>query len=65
MSLQITSDSSQNVPNYDTEHSETLLYYISILEETGDLATALSVLDTSAKERSIVDRTSILEIRGM
>lgn len=54
----------QNVPDYDIEHSETLLYYIHILEELGDLSEALTVLDRNSRSRSIVDRTSILEIRG-
>jgi len=55
---------SQNVPDYDTEHSETLLYYIRVLEELGELSEALTVLDRNSRSRSIVDRTSILEIRG-
>jgi len=55
---------SQNVPDYDIEHSETLLYYIHILEELGDFSEALTVLDRNSRSRSIVDRTSILEIRG-
>ncbi|PPQ74842.1 hypothetical protein CVT26_005222 [Gymnopilus dilepis] len=54
----------KNVPDYDYEHSETLLYYIIILEELGELSEALSVLDTSAKSRAIVDRTAILEFRA-
>ncbi|KAH9477761.1 N-terminal acetyltransferase A complex auxiliary subunit NAA15 [Psilocybe cubensis] len=54
----------KNVPDYDIEHSETLIYYVNILEEIGELSEALSVLDSSAKSRSIVDRTSILQIRA-
>ncbi|KAF8970163.1 NMDA receptor-regulated protein 1-domain-containing protein [Flammula alnicola] len=54
----------KNVPDYDIEHSETLIYYVNILEEVGDLSEALSILDKSSKSRSIVDRTSILEIRA-
>lgn len=53
------------MPDYDIEHSETLLYYIHILEELGDFSEALTVLDQNSRSRSIVDRTSILEIRGM
>ena len=55
----------QNVPDHDIEHSETLLYYIYLLEEIGDLSEALSVLDSNAKTRAIVDRTAIMEIRGI
>ena len=55
----------QNVPDHDIEHSETLLYYIHLLEEIGDLSEALSVLDSNAKTRAIVDRTAIMEIRGI
>ncbi|KIM42317.1 hypothetical protein M413DRAFT_444742 [Hebeloma cylindrosporum] len=54
----------KNVPDYDIEHSETLLYYIHVLEELGDLSEALTVLDRNSRSRSIVDRTSILEIRA-
>ena len=55
----------QNVPDHDIEHSETLLYYVHLLEEIGDLSEALSVLDSNAKTRAIVDRTAIMEIRGI
>lgn len=41
-----------------------LLYYIRVLEEHGDFSEALAQLDTSAKERSIVDRIAIAESRG-
>lgn len=54
----------KNVPDYDIEHSETLLYYVHLLEEIGDLDEALSVLDSNAKTRAIVDRTAIMEIRA-
>ncbi|KAF8156996.1 NMDA receptor-regulated protein 1-domain-containing protein [Crassisporium funariophilum] len=54
----------KNIPDYDTEHSETLIYYIRLLEEIGELSEALSILDVSSKSRAIVDRTSILEIRA-
>lgn len=55
----------QNVPDYDVEHSETLLYHIRLLEELGESSQALSLLDVSAKSRAIVDRTAIMEIRGV
>ena len=54
----------QNVPDYDVEHSETLLYQVRVLEDLGEYADALSLLDTSAKSRAIVDRTAIMEYRG-
>ena len=54
----------QNVPDYDIEHSETLLFYISILVELGEFSEALSVLDSNSRSRAIVDRTAILETRG-
>ena len=41
-----------------------LLYYVRILEESGDVAEALSVLEAGTKNRTIVDRLSVLEIRG-
>jgi N-alpha-acetyltransferase 15/16, NatA auxiliary subunit len=55
----------KEVPNYDVELSEVLLYHIRILEELGEYAPALSKLDTEAKARRIVDRTAIMEQRGM
>ena len=55
----------QNIPDYDVEHSEVLLYYIRVLEDLGEFSEALSQLDGYSKERSIVDRTAITESRGM
>ena len=50
--------------DHDIEHSETLLYYIHVLEELEDYEAALSYLDKNAESKVIVDRTSILETRG-
>lgn len=55
----------KEVPNYDVELSEVLLYHIRILEQLGEYAPALSMLDTESKSRRIVDRTAIMEQRGM
>ncbi|CAK5272671.1 unnamed protein product [Mycena citricolor] len=54
----------KNIPDYDVEHSETLLYHVRLLEEMGELTEALTLLDVNAKERAIVDRTAIMEIRA-
>ncbi|KAJ7599220.1 NMDA receptor-regulated protein 1-domain-containing protein [Mycena floridula] len=54
----------KNVPDYDLEHSETLLYHVRLLEEMGEFSEALSLLDISAKQRAIVDKTAIMEIRA-
>ncbi|PCH44761.1 N-terminal acetyltransferase A auxiliary subunit [Wolfiporia cocos MD-104 SS10] len=54
----------KNVPDYDVEHSEVLLYHVRLLEETGALADALALLDDSAKSRAIVDRIAIMEFRA-
>ncbi|KAF5352217.1 hypothetical protein D9758_009235 [Tetrapyrgos nigripes] len=54
----------KNVPDYDVEHSETLLYHVRILEELGEYSEALNLLDTNAKERAIVDKTAIMEFRA-
>lgn len=54
----------QNVPDYDVEHSETLLYHVQVLEEMSNFADALSLLDINSKSRAIVDRTTIMETRG-
>lgn len=42
-----------------------MLYYVRVLEDTGELREALSVLDTNAKSRIIVDRVAVMETRGM
>lgn len=54
----------QNVTDYDVEHSEVMLYHIRVLEDLGEYAEALSLLDINAKSRAIVDRTAIMEFRG-
>jgi hypothetical protein len=55
----------QNVPDYDPEQSDLLLYHIRILEEKGDFSEALTLLDMNAKSRAIVDRVAVLEARGV
>lgn len=52
------------MPDYDVEHSELLLYHVALLEEIGQFSEALSLLDTNAKTRVIIDRTAIMERRG-
>ena len=52
------------MPDYDVEHSEMLLYHVALLEELGEFSEALSLLDTNAKSRVIVDRTAVMERRG-
>ncbi|KAJ7487779.1 NMDA receptor-regulated protein 1-domain-containing protein [Mycena latifolia] len=54
----------KNVPDYDVEHSETMLYHVRLLEDLGEFTEALAMLDVNAKSRAIVDRTSIMEIRA-
>ncbi|KAF7289948.1 hypothetical protein MIND_01370000 [Mycena indigotica] len=54
----------KNVPDYDVEHSETILYHVRLLEDLGEHTEALSMLDVNAKSRAIVDRTAIMEIRA-
>ena len=57
-------DGLQNVPAHNVEHSETLLFYIRLLEELGDYSEGLSILNTNSKSRAIVDQTAISETRG-
>lgn len=52
------------MPGYDPEHSEAVLYHIRILEELDENEEALQLLDVSAKERVVVDRVTIMEMRG-
>ena len=52
------------MPDYDFEHSEVMLYYVRILEDLGETSEALTVLDAKSKERVIVDRTAVMEVRG-
>jgi hypothetical protein len=54
----------KNVTDYDVEHSEVMLYHVRLLEDLGENAEALSLLDINAKSRAIVDRTAIMEFRG-
>lgn len=55
----------QNIPDYDVEHSEVLLYHIRVLEDLGEYSEALSLLDVNAKSRAIIDRVAIMEYRGV
>jgi len=41
-----------------------LLYHVALLEELGQFSDALSLLDTNAKARVIIDRTAVMERRG-
>jgi hypothetical protein len=41
-----------------------LLYHVALLEEVGQFSEALSLLDTNAKARAIIDRTAVMERRG-
>ncbi|OJT12705.1 N-alpha-acetyltransferase 16, NatA auxiliary subunit [Trametes pubescens] len=54
----------KNVPDYDVEMSEILLYHVRVLEELGEHTEALALLDTSAKSRAIIDRVAIMEFRA-
>ncbi|KAF9652586.1 N-terminal acetyltransferase A, auxiliary subunit [Thelephora ganbajun] len=54
----------KDVPDYDVEHSEMLLYHVALLEEVGQFSEALSLLDTNAKARLIIDRTAVMERRA-
>ncbi|KAI0371305.1 NMDA receptor-regulated protein 1a [Pilatotrama ljubarskyi] len=54
----------KNVPDYDIEMSEILLYHLRVLEELGEYSEALALLDANAKSRTIVDRTAIMEFRA-
>jgi N-alpha-acetyltransferase 15/16, NatA auxiliary subunit len=62
--LYLTKHLPKNIPDYDFEYSELLLYYIRILEELEQYQEALQVLDVNAKSRSIVDKTRIMHLRG-
>ncbi|KAI0938433.1 hypothetical protein AcW1_001835 [Taiwanofungus camphoratus] len=54
----------KNVPDYDVEHSEILLYHVRLLEEMGEVNEALTLLDVNAKSRTIIDRIAIMEFRA-
>ena len=63
--LELYEKTVKDIPPYDPEHSELLLYRVAILEEMGSLSEALNLLDLNAKSRSITDRSMILVIRGI
>ncbi|TFK20657.1 N-terminal acetyltransferase A, auxiliary subunit [Coprinopsis marcescibilis] len=52
----------KNVPDNDVEHSECLLYYVKLMEESGEPQEALDFLDNN--RRAILDKTAISEIRA-
>ncbi|GBE89082.1 N-terminal acetyltransferase A complex subunit nat1 [Sparassis crispa] len=54
----------KNVPDYDSEHSETLVYHVRLLEDMGEASSALALLDVNAKSRAIIDRMAIMEFRA-
>ncbi|PSR74379.1 hypothetical protein PHLCEN_2v9887 [Hermanssonia centrifuga] len=54
----------KNIPDYDVEHSEVLLYHVRVLEDLGEFSEALSLLDVNAKNRAIIDRVAIMEFRA-
>ncbi|KAL4251971.1 NMDA receptor-regulated protein 1a [Abortiporus biennis] len=54
----------KNIPDYDIEHSEVLLYHVRVLEDLGEFQEALNLLDVNAKSRAIIDRTAIMEFRA-
>ncbi|KAG8885365.1 hypothetical protein FRB97_001440 [Tulasnella sp. 331] len=54
----------KDVPNYDLEYSELMLYYIRLLEDLQEYSEAMQLLDVHAKGRSIVDKTAITLLRG-
>ncbi|PIL27725.1 hypothetical protein GSI_10878 [Ganoderma sinense ZZ0214-1] len=54
----------KNVPDYDVEMSEVLLYHIRVLEDLGEYTEALTLLDANAKSRAIIDRVAIQEFRA-
>ncbi|KAH9928580.1 NMDA receptor-regulated protein 1a [Amylocystis lapponica] len=54
----------KNIPDYDVEHSEVLLYHVRVLEDLGEPSEALALLDTNAKSRAIIDRIAIMEYRA-
>lgn len=54
----------QSVPEFDVEHSETLLYYVRVLEEVGAYDAAVEALNEGEKNKYILDRTAALEARG-
>ncbi|KIJ63152.1 hypothetical protein HYDPIDRAFT_93055 [Hydnomerulius pinastri MD-312] len=53
----------RSIPVRDPEYGELILFHIRILEEMGELQQALTLLDTNAKERRLVDRPAIVEFR--
>ncbi|CAE6505655.1 unnamed protein product [Rhizoctonia solani] len=54
----------KNVPDYDCEHSEFLLYHLRIMENLGKHEEVLAALDVYSKQREILDRTVIVEFRA-
>jgi N-alpha-acetyltransferase 15/16, NatA auxiliary subunit len=54
----------KNIPDYDVDHSEILLYHAQVLELLEDYTAALNFLDIKLSNRRIVDRHAALEARA-
>lgn len=54
----------REAPVYDVEYSELLLFHVRVLEDLGELQSAVTFLDNKAKDRHIVDRTAIHTCRA-
>lgn len=54
----------KDIPDFDVEYSETLLYHIRILELAERYSEALVMLDRHTKDRTILDRTASMENRA-
>ena len=62
--LKLYEETVKDIPPYDPEHSELLLYHIRIVEEMGLYDEALTLLRDNAKSRVISDATAISVTRG-
>lgn len=54
----------QNIPDYDVEHSEVLLYHVRVLELLGEYGVAHEFLERNAKNRRIMDPLIVLEMQA-
>lgn len=62
--LELYQKTLKNVPDYDVEHSEVLLYHVHLQEKMGNYNEALTMLDICARSRAIIDRIAIMEFRA-
>lgn len=62
--LELYEKTVKSIPKSDPEHSELLLYHLTLLQQAERYPDALEFLETHEKDKSITDRLAISVNRG-